>query len=250
MKLVKDILIVLVLSCLTFLTIIQEDDVKTLKTRTWQNAGGLYMTHKRFLVVEGGLSVGCDLGGLRSTAAILKVNSKVGDPFWGEREKPMNGSGVFVSENMLLTAKHVVKNRLSDLDITETTHDGKQFAVLEVLEDVDDDLALVVIDGTYGPHLQLDPRPLRLGDGLVCIGSPFKDFQKKLLVTHARVVCEQWGVGDIVYEGFVWHGNSGGPVIKNNRIVAINRARHYGGSSLGFATRINRLDPELLDRFR
>lgn len=245
MRLLTNVLIILVLGCLTFLTFVQEDDVRTLKNRTWQNAGGLYITHNRLLTVEGGLSVGCDLGGLRSTAVVLKVKSLVGG--W---EKAANGTGVFVSENMLLTAKHVVKNRVSDTSITVTTYSGKQFNSLEVYEDVDDDLALIVIDGTYGPHLQLDPRPMSLGDGLVCIGSPFTEFQKKLLVTHARVVCERWGVGDIVYEGFCWHGNSGGPVIKNNRLVAIVRARHKGGASLGFATRISRLDPDLLSKVR
>ena len=252
MRLLTDVLIILVLCCLTFLTFVQEDDVHTLKNRTWKNAGGLYLTHNRLVTVEDGLSVGCDLGGLRSTAAILKVEKNEPSIFsiGGVKRTFRNGTGVFVSENMLLTVKHAVKNRVSDTSITVTTHDGKQFNSLEVFEDVDDDLALIVIDDIYGPHLELDPRPLALGDGLVIIGSPFPDHQKKLLVTHAKVACEQWGVGDIVYEGFCWHGNSGGPVIKNNRLVAINRARHKGGSSLGFATRINRLDPDLLSKVR
>lgn len=227
----KDLLVVLLLGCLTFMTYVQEGDCGTLKQRTFAHAGGLMLNHARLRRVEGELSVGCKLDELRSCSAILS-----------------GGSGVFVSPTALLTAKHVVEGLVDD--ITVTTVDGFTFKSKEIIRDKNDDIALVIIDKPYGLFMQIDTRPLQLGDGLVCIGNPLNSkADKRLMVTFARVAHERHN-NEFVYDGFCWHGYSGGPVIRNNKLVGITFARHYGGNYLGFATPVDRIDDEILRRFR
>jgi hypothetical protein len=248
MRAVKDVLIVLLLAVIAFMTVVQEDDVTTLKKHAFTTTGGLYMNHQRLIEIESGLSVGYDLSGPLAVAAVLKTEKIVTDIFGIPQKRAFNASGVFVSENMLLTAKHVVEDRVSDASLTVITNCGITFSVIEILEDQDDDMALVVIDGVYGPHLKVGSRP-RLGDHVMCVGSPFKDEFKKLLVTWARIVGEDWQKS-FIYDGFAYHGCSGGPVIKDGRLVGIIRARLQGTGSLGVACYLDRLDPEILDRIR
>ncbi len=122
------------------------------------------------------------------------------------------------------------------------------FQSVEILEDADDDMALIVIDGTYSHYLEVGSRP-RLGDHLMCIGSPFAHENRKLLVSWARVAGENWKNSSFIYDGFCWYGHSGGPVIKDGLLVGITWAKlSCGDYPLGFAIYLDRLDPELRDR--
>jgi len=256
MKTVKDFLIVALLGCLAFMTYVQEGDCVTLKQRTFNQSGGLWNLHARLVKVEGGLSVGCFLKELRACAASLSLKKQDKGPgifriFINGKEQPQpprnaGGSGVFISPTALLTAKHVVEGLVGD--ITVTTPSGETFKSIEIIEDKDDDVALVIIDRPYGPWIQMDPTPVQLGDGLVCIGNPFSEkTEQRLIVTFARVANERHN-NEFTYDGFCWHGCSGGPVIRNNRLVGITFARFSGGDYLGFATPIDRIDQEILDR--
>jgi len=253
----KNLLIVLLLGCISFMTYVQEDDCITLKQRTLAHAGGLMSNHARLRRIEGGLSVGYKLDELRSCSAILSLKKQDKEGlfriFISGKEQPQpprdsGGSGVFISPTALLTAKHVIEGLVGD--ITVMTVDGLTFKSKEIIKDKDDDIALVIIDKPYGPFMQIDTRPMQLGDGLVCIGNPFNSkTDNRLLVTFARVANERHN-NEFVYDGFCWHGYSGGPVIRNNRLVGITFARHYGGNYLGFATPVDRIDDEILSRFR
>lgn len=249
MRLVKDILIVLLLGLLVFVTCIQEDDVTTLKTRTYNTAGNLWMINQRLLTVESGLTVGCDLDDLFAATVMLEVEKELIDAFGFKRKATGYSTGVFVADNALLTAKHSVKNRCSDTGVIITTVDNKKFTVKEIIEDADDDMALIIIDGTYGPQLKLGTRP-RLGENLICLGSPFVN-KRQLIMTRAKVASEVWKEDNtFIYGGFCFSGCSGGPVILRNRVVGIVKARRRGTDSLGFASPVERLDPEILRRIK
>ncbi len=153
----------------------------------------------------------------------------------------IRGTGVFVSDNILLTAKHVVTG-LSDLKITG--RDGVTYTAIEILEDVDDDLAVVIIQGRNGPSLDMGPWP-GLGDDVICIGTPHEQVQPT--ITWGRVSSEKHE-NMFIYDGFAWQGCSGGPVIVNGRLAGITKGRLNYTDSLGFAVPVDRLDSDLLAR--
>jgi len=155
---------------------------------------------------------------------------------------PTRGTGVFVSDNKLLTAKHVVDDRIADETVFVTGPDGVEYRAVEVLEDFNDDLALVIIEGRCGPWLDMGPSPV-LGAEVICIGTPFGD-EPQLIITWARVSSENWK-NKFVYDGFAWGGCSGGPAIVDGKVAGIIIARLNSTASMGFATPLNRLDAEL-----
>jgi hypothetical protein len=183
-----------------------------------------------------------------NTTAVLKVS--LGGFGYAPSGPHTSGSGVFVAPNMLLTAKHVVERRISDTSITVISIDGLEYKSIEVIEDVDDDMALVVIEGVWaGGQLGLGERP-RLGDDVICVGSPVSYLNRQWHMTWARVASEQHQKHAFAYDGFCWHGCSGGPVIKDGELVGIIVQRHAGGNAMGYAIYIDRLDPEIYDKFR
>lgn len=247
MNTVKDVLIVALLSVLVVLTCLQEGDVLNLKHRTFVTEGGLIKTVQHVQSVEGRSYA---FRKYMAATAILKIDKTLTNDFGFTWDTSSSGSGVFVSPSMLLTAKHCVENRKSDASITVCSAGGMEYVVTEVIEDVDDDMALLVIEGVWeGPHLEIGTRPY-LGDGVICVGSPFSYENKKLHLTWARVAAENCRKHSFAYDGFAWHGCSGGPVIRSGRLVGIIRARHNGGNALGYATYIDRLDPAIFDRLR
>lgn len=249
MRAVKDILLVLLIAVIAFMTCIQEDDVKTLKTRTYYNSVNLYMVHQRLRAVESGLMVGCNPNDLLIASAMLEVEKTSTDIFGHQYKTTGYSTGVFVSSNALLAAKHAVKTRLSDASVTIVTITGKKFTVKEIIEDTDDDMVLIIINETYGPYLEMGLRPC-LGENLICVGSPFRD-ERQLVVTWAKVTCEIWKEdGTFIYDGFCFNGCSGGPVILNGKVIGIIHARRRGTDSLGFACPVDRLDPEILTRIK
>lgn len=129
--------------------------------------------------------------------------------------------------------------------VTVRGPDGVVYTAVEVLEDTDDDLAVVVIEGRQGPWLELGPSP-SLGDLLVCIGTPFRE-QAQLIITWGRVSSENWK-NLFIYDGFCWPGCSGGPIIVDGKLAGIVSGRLIQTASLGFAVPINRLDPDLVAR--
>ena len=271
MKILKDFLIVALLGCLAFMTYIQEGDCVLLKQRTFYQSGGLWSIHnqlaktegglssmhERLTKIEGGLKVGCSLEEMKSCAAILSLKKLdkecPGDfhIFINGKELPQlprdgGGSGVFISPTALLTAKHVVEGLVGD--ITITTASGEIYKSIEIIEDKDDDIALIIVDRPHDQWMTLDTKPVQFGDTLICIGNPFRaKANERLLVTWAKVADESCD-NEFIYDGFCWHGDSGGPLIRNNKLVGITIARHIGGNYLGFAVPVDRIDQEILEQ--
>jgi len=244
MRLLTNILIVMVLAVLSFLVVVQEDDVKTLKTQTYYNGGNLWVVDQRLRSIESGLKVSRDPTHLLMASAMLEVKKETVDLFGTKCRWDSYSAGVFVSHNTLLTAKHSVEDQLG---VTISTITGKKFTVKEIVEDADDDMVLIIINETYGPYLELGSRP-SLGEDLICIGNPV---EKQLVMTWAKVANPIWkDDNSFIYDGFCLGGCSGGPVILNGLLVGISKAKLRGSSSLGFASPVGRLDPEILDRIK
>lgn len=257
MKTLKDILIVLLLSIIVALVWVHELDLIDLKHRAFMAegglmslAGGLFSIDDRVATLQGGLpqiNGGLDLHYFRAASAQIYVREE-------HHQGPIThfrrtqGTGVFVSDNILLTAKHVVEDRAGLSDVKVLT-DAGSFAVQEILEDSDDDLAIIIITDRTGPHLESGPPP-SLGDEIICIGSPLSG-PSQLIVSWGRVSSEKWR-NSFIYDGFVAPGCSGGPIIVDGRVVGIVEARLVNPFrlSLGFGTPISRLDPSLMARIR
>ena len=212
--------------------------------------GGLGSGDKVTPVKYGGLAPaagGLSLRDLRNRVAMVNVRRHV----WKgpiSSVKNSGGTGTFVSDNVILTCKHVVEKRIDDQSVTIVTESGEVFVAVQVLEDVDDDLALVLIEGRAGPIMETGPPP-NLGVEVTLIGAPFAvNDNRQLTMAWGRVSREIYGK-DFLIDGFAWHGYSGGPAIVNGKIVGVLRARRTGTCGLGFAIPIHRLDPGLRARF-
>lgn len=241
MKTLKDILIVILLLVLVTMTCLQEGNILDLNRGVSLAEGGLQSLYGGLVQLKGGLDQlkgGSGLEHFRSCSASL----------WAiESPITIRGSGVFVSDNVLLTAKHVVENRINDESVSIIGPDGVTYTAVEILEDADDDLAVVIIEGRQGPSLELGPHP-SLGDIVICIGTPLRE-QAQLIITWGRVSSEKWK-NTFIYDGFCWPGCSGGPIIVDGKVAGIVEARLRYTASLGFGTPVGRLDPDLMARIR
>jgi len=250
----KDILMVTLLMVLVFMTCCQEGDILKLRHRVFNVEGGLVKLYgwitqdlQKTNIVGGGLAPAKGGLGLRhflSCTASLHVTEAAKGPI-SFGTKRYRGTAVFVSDNILLTAKHNVEDRINDASVILTGHNGMPYIIVEILEDKDDDLAMIIIQGRYGPWLSLGSKP-RLGDDVICIGTPL-NHDPQLIITWGRVSSEKYQ-NTFIYDGFCWGGCSGGPVIIDGKLVGITEARLSKTASIGFAVPIERLDPELLAR--
>jgi len=250
----KDILIVILLAILVTLTCLQDGDILKTKRRVFMLEGGLQYVYGGLcsLLDDSGSTKGGLVptqGGLdfRAASATLSVAERPKGPITiGITET--RGTGVFVSDNVLLTAKHVVDDRTGLSGVKITGPGGVTYTAVEILEDADDDLALVFIQGRCGPWLSLGPWPV-LGDDVTCIGAPLNFAPQHIITTWGRVSSENWA-NKFTYDGFTWPGCSGGPVIINGKIAGVTVSRLRRTASLGFAVPVDRLDPSLMARIR
>lgn len=250
MRTLKDILIVILLLVLVTMTCLQEGDVLDLKHQAFMQTGGLVSLAGGLASMNGGLlptQGGLDLQFFRAATTTVAVQVRhAGLDVWGNplsRPDTVEGTAVFVSDNVLLTAKHVVEHRIDTAAVAVICMDGRTYTAIEVLEDVDDDLALIVIEGRVGPYLRIGRQPT-LGAALICIGSPL---DKQLIISWARLSREKYK-NQFIYDGFCNYGCSGGPIISGGRLVGIVNARLRSQAFLGFAAPIKRLDSDLMAR--
>ncbi|MCK5600543.1 trypsin-like peptidase domain-containing protein [Candidatus Pacearchaeota archaeon] len=256
MRTLKDILIVTLLMILVFMTCTQEGDILKLRHRVFKLEGGLVQVYgwiarqvQEIDVVKGGLAPadgGLGLPYFLSCTVTLVVTESIGSPITIGTTRSRS-TGVFVSDNVLLTTRHSVEDRINDVGVKITGPDGTTYTAVEILEDVDDDIAIIIVQDRRGPWMELGPSP-SLGDGVICIGSPLREYTN-LIISWGRVSSEKCG-NSFVYDGFCWGGCSGGPVIVDGKLAGIIEAKLKDTASLGFAVPLNRLDPDLMARIK
>lgn len=174
-----------------------------------------------------------------------------------ERRSTSQGSGVIIAaDGLILTNWHLIKD--AD-DINVVLSDGSLHQAQVIGKDTETDLAVVRINATNLPYVDIDPAfGLRVGDIVLTIGNPFGVGQT---VTQGIVSAITRRVaGTSAWQNFVQidaainPGNSGGALISpNGDLVGVNTAvflRDNGAEGIGFAIPVDQLArvvPQLIE---
>ena len=168
-----------------------------------------------------------------------------------------SGSGFFLDSNgFILTNNHVVKSSTLG-KITVELSNGKKYPAKLIGRDASYDLAVLKIDVTSAPTLQLgNSDGILVGDAVIAIGSPLGlsgtvtsgiISAKNRAVTTGDSSGESSFINALQTDAAINPGNSGGPLVDiTGAVVGVNSAiatLGYGSSpgsiGLGFAIPIN-----------
>lgn len=176
-----------------------------------------------------------------------------------EQEVSGLGSGFIISQDgYVVTNEHVVENAS---EVTVTMTDGRKFSAEIVNRDYFSDLALLKIDGTGFPHVNLgNSDDIIIGEWVVALGNPFGLFevndQPSVTVGVVSATGRDFGkyINDRYYNDMIQTdasinpGNSGGPLVNSaGQVIGVNSfiltggKRESGSVGLGFAIPINKV---------
>lgn len=179
-------------------------------------------------------------------------------PFHGGPGLPRTGvgSGVIIDpKGIVLTNNHVVEGAE---EVRVRTADEKEYLAEVLGRDPETDVAVLQLKDVKGalPAARLGASdPLRVGDFVVAIGSPFG---LDLTVTAGIISAKARVIGAGPYDDFLQTdaainpGNSGGPLFDlQGNVVGINTAIVATGSGIGFAVPIDLIKallPQLVEK--
>ena len=168
------------------------------------------------------------------------------------------GSGFFLDSNgYVLTNNHVVEAAATSGTITVELSNGKKYGAKLMGRDNSYDLAVLKIDVTSAPTLQLGNSDLvQVGDAVIAIGSPLGlsgTVTSGIISSKNRAVTTGNGSGESSFinalqtDAAINPGNSGGPLVDatgavigvNSAIATLGSSSQSGSIGLGFAIPIN-----------
>jgi putative serine protease PepD len=168
------------------------------------------------------------------------------------------GSGFFLDSNgYILTNNHVVEAAGTSGTITVELSNGKKYGAKLMGRDNSYDLAVLKIDVTSAPTLQLGNSDLvQVGDSVIAIGSPLGlsgTVTSGIISSKNRAVTTGNGNGESSFinalqtDAAINPGNSGGPLVDstgavigvNSAIATLGSSSQSGSIGLGFAIPIN-----------
>ncbi len=169
------------------------------------------------------------------------------------------GTGFIVDPSgIIVTNQHVV----SDISATYKviTSEGKEYEIVEIVRDDGNDIAILKIDATQLPALELgDSDNLVVGQTVIAIGTPLGEYAGSVTTgvisgTNRSVTTSSGWFGSTTktYENVlqtdaaVNSGNSGGPLISTEgKVVGINFATTANADNISFALPINTVKQRL-----
>ena len=168
------------------------------------------------------------------------------------------GSGFFLDSNgYILTNNHVVEAAATRGTITVELSNGRKYGAKLMGRDNSYDLAVLKIDVTSAPTLQLGNSDLaQVGDSVIAIGSPLGlsgTVTSGIISSKNRAVTTGNGSGESSFinalqtDAAINPGNSGGPLVDstgavigvNSAIATLGSSSQTGSIGLGFAIPIN-----------
>jgi putative serine protease PepD len=168
------------------------------------------------------------------------------------------GSGFFLDSNgYILTNNHVVRSAATIGTITVELSNGNKYPAKLIGRDASYDLAVLKIDVTSAPTLQLgNSDNVLVGDAVIAIGSPLGlsgTVTSGIISSKNRAVTTGDGAGESSFinalqtDAAINPGNSGGPLVDatgavigvNSAIATLGYGSQSGSIGLGFAIPIN-----------
>ncbi len=196
----------------------------------------------------------------------IAVSRRVVDPFSPLADAPRRESGIgtgFIisSEGLIITNRHVVSD--GNLRYIVVTKDDKKYPVQRVYRDPTLDIAIVKIDATNLPKVNLgDSGKLEIGQLVIAVGNALGRFKNTVttgVVSGIRPEGVEAGdpfsgfteqLGEVIQtDAAINPGNSGGPLLDSSgNVVGVNVAVSQGAENIGFAIPVNVVKP-VIDEF-
>ncbi|WP_296558540.1 trypsin-like peptidase domain-containing protein [uncultured Acetobacterium sp.] len=172
---------------------------------------------------------------------------------YGSQEASGVGSGfILTSDGYIATNQHVASDGISGM--TVSLADGNRYDAKLVWSDVSLDMAIIKIDATDLPVLELgDSDDVVVGELAVAVGNPLGlNFERTvtagIVSAINRSIPLDTGLAEdlIQTDASINSGNSGGPLVnKHGKVIGINTYKLTTGEGMGFAIPINILKPIL-----
>lgn len=185
------------------------------------------------------------------TPAVVSIStSKNVQDFFGQIVQQEGGGTGFIITNdgLILTNKHVAE---AGDTLVVLTSDGKSFPAKVVAKDPTNDLAILKIDATGLPVVDLgNSDDLQIGQWVVAVGNALGQLQNTVTVGVISARERQLAVGAgnqqeqlnnlLQTDTAINPGNSGGPLVNlAGQVIGINTAVASNSQGIGFAIPIN-----------
>lgn len=163
------------------------------------------------------------------------------------------GTGFFISnDGMLITNRHVVED--SSASYTVITNDNKELPAKILAVDPVNDIAVIKVDGTDFPVLNLgDSDSVQIGQTVLAIGNSLGQFSNTVSrgiisglqrnVTAGGSAGQTERLSNIIQtDAAINPGNSGGPLLDlDGSVIGLNVAIAQGAQNIGFAIPVNQV---------
>lgn len=150
---------------------------------------------------------------------------------------PCQGSGFFVTADLLLTNAHVLCAETADVAVG---HGSVRATIVEIDDELD--LALLEADGAGARPLALaDALAARTGDRVLAAGAASGQVVAATPATITVPLTRLWGVLHIEADAAIAEGHSGGPLLnsRGQAIGVISKGRKAGGRRSTLALPVN-----------
>lgn len=153
------------------------------------------------------------------------------------------GSGFFIDDNgTIVTNFHVIDGAES---MEVAVADGGSYTVEKVIDfDIHHDVAIIQVDLSGNPYLEIAQEEVRTGEQVYAIGSSLGILDGTFSDGIVSNTNRNWGVMQCIQTTApITNGNSGGPLVNvYGEVVGINTWGYSSGQNLNFAVRIDTLD--------
>ncbi len=182
----------------------------------------------------------------------ITTTSNVQDFFGRTFEQKGGGTGfILTADGLIVTNKHVVSDANATYHVF--TNDGKDYEAKVVARDSLNDLAVIKIEATGLPVVELGSSDdLKVGQWVIAIGNALGEFNNSVTVgvisAKERQITAEGASGGVSEDlsgllqtdAAINPGNSGGPLVNlKGQVVGINTAIAGNAENIGFAIPIN-----------
>jgi S1-C subfamily serine protease len=160
------------------------------------------------------------------------------EPYKNDSSYESIGTGFFITEDLILTASHVIEKSIR-VDVTIPSNGKKKFKADVISLQPYYDFAILKIEGIKSKNVLKfgDSNKIKSGDKVMAVGYPLGQDKIKLTSGIISGIHE----GEIQTDAPINPGNSGGPLLnENNEVIGINVSGYTNADNIGYAVPINR----------